>query len=86
MQALFHKRFEKQFAKLPRRVQEKFQERFELFYENPNDAELNNHTLKDKFTGHHSINVTSDIRAIYQIVDEDICLFTSIGSHSELYS
>ncbi len=86
MQILFHRRFEKQFEKLPKNIQVRFQGQLELFYEDPFAIKLNNHSLKGKFTGHRSINVSPDIRAVYRIIDEQTCLFTSIGSHSELYS
>jgi len=86
MQVFFHKRFEKQFAKLPLRIQIKFKEQLLSFYENPFDPGLRNHPLQGKFIGHNSIHVTPDVRAIYRSENEETYLFTTIGSHSELYS
>ncbi len=82
---LFAKKFEKQFSKLSRNVQSKFLERLDIFIENKNDPILRNHKLHGKLEGKWSINISGDVRAIYEIVDEDIYFFLMIGSHSELY-
>ncbi len=88
MQIFFHKKFDKRFVKLPKKIQEKFFVTLETFSQNMYDKRLNNHELKGKHRYHRSINITGDIRAIYQGADNPIhgVIFLDIGSHSELYS
>lgn len=51
-----------------------------LFIKNPDDLELNNHTLERDYAGLRSIDVTADYRAIYKEVvekeDETYIYFT----------
>jgi mRNA-degrading endonuclease YafQ of YafQ-DinJ toxin-antitoxin module len=70
------------------RVRNSFKEKLLTFSHNPNDPQLNNHPLKDKYAGFSSINVTNDYRAIYRVVivqGETIALFTDIDTHEGLY-
>lgn len=85
MYVAYHKRFIKQFAKLPKEVQAQFERRLDIFYEDTFNPLLHNHSLVGKYQGHRSINVNADIRAVFKEVEEDHCMFTAIGSHSELY-
>ncbi len=84
MQYFSSKRFNKQFAKLPGKIREQCIEKIKFFLENPFDQRLNNHAVYHPYDGCRSINVTGDIRAIYE-PGEDVALFICIGSHSELY-
>ncbi|MDQ3018383.1 MAG: type II toxin-antitoxin system mRNA interferase toxin, RelE/StbE family [bacterium] len=77
--------FEKEFKKLPKKIKGKAIEQFEIFIVDPMDPRLNNHALVGEWIGHRSINITSDIRALYKIVDGNVARFVTIGSHSELY-
>lgn len=79
-----HKNFEKQYKKLKTPEKEKFKERRDIFLKNEFDPVLNNHPLKGKYLGFRSINITGDLRALYQ-KQEDIVTFVEIGSHSNLY-
>ncbi len=81
-----HKRFVKEFRKLAPSVQTSFQKRRDIFLENEKSAVLHVHGLAGKYAGYKSFNVTADIRVIYKEIDEDIFLFVTIGTHSELYS
>ncbi len=85
MAVRYSKEFIKQLAKQPPKVQEAFFLRLRLFIEDPSSSTLRNHALKGALTGFYSINVTGDIRAIYEIVDDEIYLYQMIGSHSQLY-
>jgi addiction module RelE/StbE family toxin len=80
----YHKDFKKNYAKLPPKTRDKFKERLRLFNENPHAPELNNHGLHGKYAGCRSINVTGDLRAIYEIREERIH-FLDINTHSNLY-
>jgi len=79
------KQFNKQFSKLPKSVKIKAIERLGIFILEPFDQILNNHPLKGRWQGSRSINITSDIRAVYELVKKDFAYFVAIGSHSELY-
>ncbi|MBI4023306.1 type II toxin-antitoxin system mRNA interferase toxin, RelE/StbE family [Candidatus Berkelbacteria bacterium] len=81
----FHPRFDKQAAKLPKSVRRQLRERLRLFRTHPTDARLNRHRLKGKYLGCLSINVTGDVRAVYQILNREEVRFTHVGSHSQLY-
>ena len=63
--------------------------RLNLFKEQPNHPQLNNHALHGKMKGYYSINITGDFRAIYLIEEckkkEEVIKFAFLGSHSQLY-
>ncbi len=81
----FHKDFGKDFKKLNPKIQRKFWERLELWQEQPTNPLLNNHALSGKLKGKFSINITGDIRAIYEERSDTIVVYLMIGSHSQLY-
>ncbi len=80
-----HRDFKKDLDKLPQKQKEQFFERLSIFSEDPFSPILNNHQLHGKLIGRHSINITGDIRAVYEKTGEDKVLFLSIASHSKLY-
>ena len=90
----FHRDFTKRFKALPQKIQVTFKERLIIFEDDQFNPILNNHSLRGKYKGYRSINVTGDIRAIYKQSlpagvgksNDNIILFTTIGSHSNLYS
>ncbi len=84
MQVDFHNHFRKQYKKLSTKTKERFNERLVIFKDNPLTLELNNHTLHGKYAGCRSINVTGDIRAIYEVRERGI-RFLDIDTHSNLY-
>lgn len=81
---VYHKDFTKNFKKLSPKLKEKFKDRLTLFETDEFDPVLNNHSLKGKYLGYRSINVSGDMRAIFKR-DVDSALFVAIGSHSNLY-
>jgi addiction module RelE/StbE family toxin len=81
----FSKRFLKQLAKQPEKVQEAFYIRLELFQQDMYDVILHNHPLQGKLKGLYSINVTGDVRAVYEIVDGQLYMYQMIGTHAQLY-
>ena len=78
--------FKKMFRKQSEVIKEKFYERLTLFIKDPHYSLLNNHALGGKWVGCRSINVTGDIRAVFEEIDSEHIEFVDIGSHSELYS
>ena len=79
------KSFDKQYAKLNIKVKVSFKKRIELFKDNPFDIRLRNHTLKGRYLGYRSIDVTGDVRALYTTQGDTIIIFGFIGTHSQLY-
>lgn len=84
MKILFHKNFNKRYKKL-RTIQRKVDERLALFAKDPFDPILNNHGLTGKYEGCRSINITGGYRAIYELVDDNIAYFITLGTHPNLY-
>ena len=82
MNLRFSKQFNKQLGKLTLQQQDKFWHRIELWQEDPNHPLLRSHKLAGKLANYHSINITGDIRALYEIVDDEIYLNAMIGTHS----
>ena len=81
----YSKKFVKQLSKQPVKIQRAVYSRLLLFEENPYAPHLRNHVLSGKFQGMHSINITGDIRAIYEVFEDEIYLYQMIGTHSQLY-
>ena len=84
MLAIYSKNFKKLYKILPKNTREKFQSRLEILLDNPNDSQLHKHKLSGPYNTLWSINITGDIRAVYEQI-ENTYLFSAIGSHSELY-
>lgn len=81
----FHTDFIKGSGKLTNQQKEKLTQRLKLFELDEFDPILNNHSLRGKYLGCRSINITGDLRAIFK-KNGDQVLFIAIGSHSKLYS
>lgn len=81
----FHRKFTKKLKKFPKKTQEQFYEKLEIFEINPFDQILNNHVVHYPYEGCQSINITGDLRALYETINNDTVIFVYIGSHSELY-
>lgn len=84
MEIKFHKNFKKKFKKIPAKIQEQFYIRLDLFLQDKFDKILNNHSVDRAFPNCNSINVSGDYRAIFT-EREDVAIFITIGTHSELY-
>ena len=82
----YSRTFKKMFRKLSDRIQDQFEERLSLFLDENYHPLLHNHALTGEWQSCRSINITGDIRAVYEVIDRDHIEFIAIGSHSELYS
>jgi addiction module RelE/StbE family toxin len=85
MRILYSKKFIKQLARQPKKVDRALKLRLELFQEDINNPLLRNHPLSGKLKGYHSINITGDVRALYEVIGDEIYLYDMIGTHSQLY-
>ncbi len=80
--------FLKQLKKSNVRIRKAFKQRLVLFVKDPNDLELNNHSLHEPYLGYRSIDITADYRAIYKEVIQEVdtyIYFSSFGTHTQLY-
>ena len=81
-----HKTFVKDFKKLNKKIKERFIERKDIFLNNPSNPILNKHKLHGKYKDSFSINISSNVRAIFYLKDNgETAVFVRIGTHSELY-
>jgi len=80
----FTRKFAKQYDKDDLKIKNAFQSRLKFFREDSFNPSLNNHSLRGKYLGYRSINITGDLRAIFKKNDETV-IFTGIDSHSNLY-
>jgi addiction module RelE/StbE family toxin len=85
MQILFHKDFRKRYKKLRRGEQQKTDDRIRLFETEMFHPLLNNHELHEPYEGCRSINITGDIRAVYEEIGSNAVHFIALGTRSELY-
>ncbi len=85
MNASFRKSFIKDYDRLSQKVRQATEKRLVKFRKDPYLAELNNHSLLGRWYGCRSINISGDIRAVYEEVSEDEAVFVAIGTHSQLY-
>ena len=85
MKIFLHNNFTKKYAKLRQSEKIRFKERRNLFLDDPYDPILNNHASTGKYVGNRSINVTGNLRLVYDIINKDSVLFIDIDTHSNLY-
>lgn len=82
---IISKSFSKKFKKLSHRIQLQTRERTFLFKKDPFDVRLNNHILHGEMKMIRSINITGDLRILYEEVDDNTVRFLDIDTHSNLY-
>lgn len=85
MNIVFSSQFKKNLKTLPKKIQDKFFNSLEKFSNDIFDSSLKNHKLHGIYKNHRSINITGDIRAVYEQIDSKTYLFIAIGTHSKLY-
>ncbi len=82
----YSKRFRRQFCKLPAKLQRQFERRLKLFLVDPRHPLLNIHALSGKYTQCLSMNISGDVRAIFEYQKDKMeILFLVIGTHSQVY-
>ena len=81
----YTKRFRKQYSKLNPKVRTQFKKRQRLWLNEPYNIQLHLHMLTGEYAGLYSINITGDIRALYEKIGDSYVIFGFIGTHSQLY-
>lgn len=79
------KYFQKKFNKLSFKLQNQVAKRLELFRINQFHPLLKNHQLHGEFKDLRSINITADVRLLYEKISNNVYKLSDIGTHSELY-
>ncbi|MDR1264919.1 MAG: type II toxin-antitoxin system RelE/ParE family toxin [Propionibacteriaceae bacterium] len=85
MRVRFAKPFVKQLARLPRSTQATALARIDLMLAHPDDPLLRRHRLQGRLRHLWSIDITGDVRALYELVGDETVVYQLIGSHFELY-
>ena len=85
MKILTHPKFDKAFKDLSPGRKEKFYEQIKIFLEDAADNRLHNHSLTGRYLGYRSINITGDLRIIFEEINSETVKFVNIGTHSQLY-
>ncbi len=85
MKIEYSKTFKKQFAKLSPKVRQQFKRRQRLWLDEPYSPQLHLHMLTGEYAGMYSINITGDIRALYEKINDTYVIYGFIGTHSQLY-
>ncbi len=85
MKIEYTKKFKKQFSKFNPKLRKQFKTRQRLWVDDPYHPQLHLHALSGKYTGLYSINITGDVRALYEKIDDTYVVYGFIGTHSELY-
>ena len=87
MEIQYSRNFIKEFRKCPENIKNSFKIRLSVFIQDEHSPILKNHILIGKFKGYSSINITGDWRAIFKAAENnELIIFTDIGTHSKLYS
>ena len=82
---VFDKLFQKDWKYLKHdKIRKKFIALLPDFHKNPFNPIFRNHALKGDYTGLYSIDITGDVRAIYDFCD-NCYVFLRIGTHAHLY-
>jgi addiction module RelE/StbE family toxin len=88
----YSKNFQKQYRKAGPKIQSAFAHRRKLFQKNHHHPLLHNHSLRGKYRGLRSINITGDWRALYREkqnsrsqVCQEYIIFELLSTHSQLY-
>ena len=82
----FNRKFKKKYKKLFVGEREKCDQRLAFFIKDPYNRLLDNHALGGKYKGYRSIDITGDLRAVYEPITQDRAYFIIVDTHSNLYS
>ena len=81
----YTKKFQIQYSKLSPKLRNQFKAHQRLWLNDPYNTQLHLHMLTAEYAGLYSINITGDIRALYEKIDDTYVIFGFIGTHSQLY-
>ena len=79
----YSKKFKKQYEKLPPKLKQKTKKAISLWSTNPSDESLRLYQLSGKLKRFYSIDITSDVRPLYEVFDDEIYHYQMVGTHSQ---
>jgi len=82
---IFSRAFKRKYKRLSLKDRKRFDERLGLFEEDSLNPILRNHSLHGPYVKYRSIDITGDLRALYENVDGNIVCFIDIDTHNNLY-
>lgn len=86
MKILLHPKFEKEFKKLPAPIRIIVRKKIEIFTKNPFDPRLKTHRLHGRLSYLWSFYIDrSKYRIAFEILDENIVRFYTVGTHDDIY-
>ena len=84
MKVSYSKDFIKAAGLLNKAQKTRLKQRISLYLENPRDQQLRNHKLAGQWNGYSSINITGDLRAVFEQTETEV-YFIAVGTHAQLY-
>jgi addiction module RelE/StbE family toxin len=86
MKIILSKNFLKKYNRLRVNEKQKFKKRRNIFRKDQFNPILNNHSLHGEYSSYRSINITGDLRVLYEQLNKDTVQFVIMDTHSNLYS
>lgn len=66
-------------------LEDQFAEKVKLFAKNPHDPSLRIHKLIGRLNDSWAFKIDYDCRVVLKFLDNDIVLFTDVGTHKQVY-
>lgn len=85
MIVLRHRIFVKQFKAFPPTMKHAVLVRLSILLENEYHPSLNNHALQGELRPYRSINISGDIRLIYEQINQETIMLRAVDTHHQLY-
>lgn len=86
MKILLHPKFKKEFDKLPKHIKVLAHKKIAIFIKNPFDVRLKTHHLRGKLSYLWSFCIDrNQYRIVFEILNEDIVRFYTVGTHDDVY-
>ena len=88
MNAKFSPSVQKELEKIQqkdKKLADRIEKQIALFEENPKHPSLRTHKLSGRVDNVWSISITTSIRMVYILLDQNNVIFVKIGTHDEVY-
>ena len=85
IQFIYRKKFKKKFRSVSPVIRAATDFKLRILCKNPYDPILNNHALQGDRQHLRTINITGDIRLVFQVVSKEVYFIVDIDNHNNLY-
>lgn len=85
MEIIYSSKFAREYGRLPRNIKLKAEKKELIFRKNIFDKSLKTHKLSGKLKGFYSFSINDSYRIIFEIINDDLVYFHSVGDHSIYY-